>query len=218
MREKLKRYRHIWLLSYVFIYVPWFMYLERTVTRDYHVIHTFIDDFIPFSEYFIVPYLLWFAYVAGTILFFFFKNKQDYYRLCTYLFTGMTISLVICTIFPNGTDLRTVVDPDKNVFCMLVSILHKADTNTNIFPSIHAFNSLVVHISICRSEEFKNLHWVKTASLILCVSICLSTMFLKQHSVVDVVGAALMTYGLYPFVYGTLSLPERRKIKAMGNS
>ena len=101
MIEKLKRYSHIWILSYAFIYLPWFSYLEKTVTRDYYVIHTALDDLIPFSEYFIVPYLLWFVYVAGTILFFFFKNKQTYYRLCIYLFTGMTLSLVICTIFPN---------------------------------------------------------------------------------------------------------------------
>lgn len=76
MIEKLKRYSHIWILSYAFIYLPWFSYLEKTVTRDYYVIHTALDDLIPFSEYFIVPYLLWFVYVAGTILFFFFKNKQ----------------------------------------------------------------------------------------------------------------------------------------------
>ena len=74
MIEKLKRYSHIWILSYAFIYLPWFSYLEKTVTRDYYVIHTALDDLIPFSEYFIVPYLLWFVYVAGTILFFFFKK------------------------------------------------------------------------------------------------------------------------------------------------
>ena len=130
----------------------------------------------------------------------------------------MTLSLVICTIFPNGTDLRTVVDPGKNVFCWMISVLHKADTNTNIFPSIHVFNSLVVHITICKSDELGKLRLVKIASLVLCVSICLSTMVLKQHSVVDVMGAALMAYGLYPLAYGTLPSPQRRKVKAWGNS
>ena len=50
MIEKLKRYSHIWILSYAFIYLPWFSYLEKTVTRDYYVIHTALDDLIPFSE------------------------------------------------------------------------------------------------------------------------------------------------------------------------
>ena len=55
MIEKLKRYSHIWILSYAFIYLPWFSYLEKTVTRDYYVIHTALDDLIPFSEVFYRP-------------------------------------------------------------------------------------------------------------------------------------------------------------------
>ena len=54
----LYKYRHAWLLSYAFIYLPWFMFLERTVTRDYHIMHASLDDLIPFNEYFIVPYFL----------------------------------------------------------------------------------------------------------------------------------------------------------------
>ena len=99
MKQWLERYKHAWILLYAFLYIPWFSYLERTVTRDYYVIHTRLDDFIPFHEFFIIPYLAWFFYVSGVILYFFFKNKQDYYRLCIYLFTGMTLSLIVCTVF-----------------------------------------------------------------------------------------------------------------------
>ena len=38
--------------------------------------HTALDDLIPFNEYFIVPYLMWFLYVAATIAFFFFKTAM----------------------------------------------------------------------------------------------------------------------------------------------
>ena len=95
----LYKYRHAWLLSYAFIYLPWFMYLERTVTRDYHIMHASLDDLIPFNEYFIVPYFLWFIYVAGTLIFFLFRSKEDYYKMCAFLFSGMTLSLIICTFF-----------------------------------------------------------------------------------------------------------------------
>lgn len=116
MKTLLKKYGHVWVLSYAFLYLPWFLYLEQTVTGDYAVMHTALDDYIPFNEYFIIPYLFWFVYVAGAIAYFFFTNRQDYYRLCGFLFVGMTISLIICTFFPNGTDLRIEVDPQKN-FC-----------------------------------------------------------------------------------------------------
>lgn len=218
MKNLLRKYGHIWALGYVFIYLPWFLYLERTVTHGYTVMHVALDDRIPFNEYFVIPYLLWFLYVAGAVLYFFFTDKQDYYRLCIFLFTGMTISLLICTFFPNGTDLRTVVDPEKNFCSLLVSILHKADTSTNVFPSIHAYNSLGVHFAIMNSKTLKDKKMVRWGSFILMVAICLSTMFLKQHSVVDVLGATIMAYVLYPLVYSANEASERRgtREKALG--
>lgn len=204
MKNLIQKYKHAWILSYAFIYIPWFLFLEKTVTKNYYIMHIKLDDYIPFNEYFIVPYLLWFLYVAGTILFFLFTNKQDYYKVCAFLFTGMTISLLICTFFQNGTDLRPVVDPSKNVFSWLVSKLHDADTSTNVFPSIHAYNSIGIHIAIVRSEALKKHRLVRCLSGILMVSICLSTVFLKQHSAIDVFGSIVMAYMIYPFVYGSI--------------
>ena len=117
-----RKYSHIWLLSYFFIYIPWFCYLEKTVTRDYHLMHAPLDSLIPFNEYFIIPYLLWFAFVGVTLIYFLIKSKEDYYRMCTFLFSGMTISLIICTFFENGTNLRPILDPDK-IFLLLPWLL-----------------------------------------------------------------------------------------------
>ena len=139
---------------------------------------------------------MWFLYVAATIAFFFFRNRDDYYRLCTFLFTGMTISLLVCTLFPNGTDFRPAIDPDKNIFCYLVSRLWSIDPCINVFPSIHVYNSVGVHIAVCHSEELKKHPMIIGASGVLMVLICLATMFLKQHSVIDVcLGTTLALFG-----------------------
>ena len=111
MKKLLKKYGHVWVLSYGFLYLPWFFYLERTVISDYAVMHTALDDYIPFNEYFIIPYLFWFVYVAGAIGYFFFTNRQDYYKLCGFLFVGMTISLIICTFFPKNSPTLTGTIP-----------------------------------------------------------------------------------------------------------
>lgn len=218
MKMLLRKYGHIWTLGYAFIYLPWFFHLEKTITRDYAVMHTGLDDYIPFNEYFIIPYLLWFVYVGGTMMYFFFTNKQDYYKMCTFLFVGMTISLLICTFFPNGTDLRVEVDPSKNVCSYLVHLIHVADTSTNVFPSIHAFNSFGVHFAVMNSQALRDRHLIRWGSFILMVSICLSTVFLKQHSAIDVTGAMIMAYVLYPLVYGTNTATSRRPVrrKAIG--
>ena len=209
LKKLIRKYGHVWMLSYAFIYIPWFTRLQENINKPYHVMHTALDDLIPFNEYFIVPYLMWFLYVAATIAFFFFKNRDDYYRLCTFLFTGMTISLLVCSLFPNGTDFRPAIDPDKNIFCYLVSRLWSIDPCINVFPSIHVYNSVGVHIAVCRSEELKKHPMIVRASGILMVLICLATMFLKQHSVIDVVGALLMASVIYPIAYA----PEAEKKK-----
>ena len=218
IREFLHKYRHAWLLSYAFIYLPWFMYLERTVTRDYHIMHASLDDLIPFNEYFIIPYLLWFLYVAGTLVFFLFRSKEDYYKMCTFLFSGMTLSLIICTFFHNGTDFRPVIDPNKNIFSAAVAALYKTDTCTNVFPSIHVYNAVGTHIAISRSQILAKYRFLRLGSLLLTISICLATMFLKQHSIIDVCGAFLMSYAIHYLVYGYATGTEDKKIteKALG--
>lgn len=210
MKDLLKKYGHIWVMGYALIYLPWFFHLEKTVVRDYHVMHVALDDKIPFSEYFIIPYLLWFVYVAGAVFYFFFTDKQEYYQICTFLFTGMTICLIICTFFPNGTDLRQNVDPKKNFCSYLVHLIHTVDTSTNVFPSIHVYNSIGVHCALRRSPLLHQKKWLQIASFGLMIAICLSTMFLKQHSAVDVVGAVILAYVLYPFVYGTERAHSRK--------
>lgn len=206
-REKLKdffyRYRHAWILSYMLIYIIWFAFLEKTVTRRFHVIHMAVDDYIPFLEIFIVPYLLWFAYVAVAVVFFFFHNVQDYYKLCCFLFIGMTIFLVISTIYPNGQYLRPRVFERDNIFVTMVQFLYASDTPTNIFPSIHVYNSIGVHIAVSHSEYLKGKKWIQRGSLLLMLSIIASTMFLKQHSVFDVITGCITAVVIYRFVYGS---------------
>lgn len=218
MKNLIQKYKHIWILSYAFLYIPWFLYLEKTVTTRYEVMHIALDDYIPFNEYFIIPYLLWFVYVAGTILYFFFTSKSDYYRLCAFLFIGMTISLIICTLFPNGTDLRPMIVADKNIFTKIVSVLYTADTCTNVFPSIHVFNSIGVHIAVMHSSLLKKNRFIRTGSFLLMVSISLATVFLKQHSAIDGIGSIVMAYPLYHLVYGNVYAWNRKKVtrKALG--
>ena len=203
MKKFYERYKHaIPLFIYAIIYLSWFGYLEKTVKRPANLIHMNLDDKIPFCEVFIVPYLLWFVYISAVVLYFFFKDKQDYYRACTFLFTGMTVFLVVSTLWPNGHHLRPAVMPRDKIFSTMVAMLYKTDTPTNLWPSIHVYNSLGAHFAVFRNEKLHRKPVVHIGSLVLCVSIILSTMFLKQHSVFDVLTAFIMAAVMYIVVYG----------------
>lgn len=205
--ELLKKYKHGWVFSYFLIYIPWFLYLEKHVTRNYHVIHAEIDDEIPFIEYFIVPYLLWFVFIAAVMLYFFFTDVEGFYRLAKLMFTGMTVFLIISTLVPNGLNIRPYSFERDNIFVDMVKLLYRADTPTNVMPSIHVYNSLAACIAISRSRALQRYKPVCIGAYILAVLIILATMFLKQHSVIDVASAIVMAHTLYQFFY----VPEGRR-------
>ena len=206
MLKFIKKYRHGLVIAiYAILYLITFNYLEnRTVfSYQYHVIDTVFDSYIPFCEYFIVPYLLWFPYMIMTIWYFIFKNnnKKEYYQLIFNLMMGMTIFLIVSYVYTNVLNIRPHEFPRDNIFTDLVKFIYRTDTPTNVLPSIHVFNSLAIHMSLSNCQSLKDRKGVRIGSLILTILIIMSTMFLKQHSVIDVcLGSTLALFG-YLFFY-----------------
>lgn len=207
--EGLKRIR--WVLIYGIFYMAAFYWVEHRPPVRIHIIHTLYDDYIPFCEYFIVPYYLWFFFVAAAVVYFAFfqKSRQEYYSLILNLGIGMTIFIFFSWIYPNGQVLRPRLE-GENIFEQAVMLLYKADTPTNIFPSIHVFNSLACCMAFLKNKACRSRRLLSAGIVILTVSIVLSTVFLKQHSVVDVVGAFAMAAILYPIVYPAKGWNEDR--------
>ena len=193
---------NLFLMLYFVPYMIWFEILEHTVTDNFHVIHMNIDDKIPFCEYFIVPYYMWFGYVATAFIYLLFIDSQEYRKMCLYLYTGMTLFLIISTIYPNGAYLRPTAFANDNVFTDLVKGIYSIDTQTNLFPSIHVYNSIGVHIAIERATRGRRERMpVVLVSFIIAISISVSTLFVKQHSMFDVITAIALNVIMYIIVY-----------------
>jgi membrane-associated phospholipid phosphatase len=205
-----KKYIRVWALIYSCIYLLWFFLLEKNITTDYHIIHCSLDDRIPFNEYFIIPYLSWFTYLIPAVLYMSRGDADEFSRYFLYLAAGTSICLFVCTVFPNGTgaDFRPVIDPHKNWACALVSLIYRSDTPTNVFPSIHVCTTIGTHIAILRNRRFSEKPWIWKVSLAVAVLIILSTMFLKQHSVLDVISGGLLSVLLYRLFYGNAPAPD----------
>ena len=201
-----KKYPYIWAVSYFIVYMIWFVWLESRANEPYHVIHFPLDDYIPFCEYFIIPYLLWFAYIAVVYVWMFLHDRKQFFRYISFIYTGMTLFLIISTIYPNGHLLRPLEFDRDNIFIKLVCFIYWADTSTNILPSIHVFNSIGAHMAVMHSPELLQKKWTVRLSRILCVSIILSTMFIKQHSCIDVIFGILLGVIINYIVYHTCFL------------
>ena len=87
-KTTLYNYRHAALLLYFVPYMLWFGWLQGNA-RPEHWAGSWIDTLIPFQEVFVIPYLLWFFYVAAAVGYFLVRSKPDYFRLCAILFGGM---------------------------------------------------------------------------------------------------------------------------------
>jgi membrane-associated phospholipid phosphatase len=215
IKNMLIKYKHGAILSYFFIYMIWFTYLEKTVTTKFTPVYSKLDDLIPFNEWFIIPYLLWFVYIFVTVAYFFLTSKSDYYHCCAYLFIGMTICLIIYTIWPNGHYLRVNLDTlgRSNICIDMLSHIYQVDTATNVFPSIHVFNSIGAFIAIHKSERLRNIKWLQWSAFLLTVLICMSTVFLKQHSILDVFGGIALSLIMYVIVYVPAWGKEEKKVE-----
>ena len=202
IKKKLSENRGIWaIVIYAAFYLPWFIWLEKRTLTQYSVIHMAVDDIIPFCEYFIVFYYIWFLYMIASIAYCVFTDHETFYRSFFFIATGMTLFLLISTIFPNGHHLRPSGFARDNIFTMLTAFIYRSDTPTNIFPSIHVYNAIGAHLAIVFNKKLKNNRAVKVISLFTCIGIILSTVFLKQHSMYDVLGAIVLAVGMYPVCF-----------------
>lgn len=192
MKVFLKKYTGIkYVLVFLIVYMIGFMSLERWSLPRTIITDSWIDQYIPFNEYFVVPYLLWFVFIALGFAYFLFLDQNGFKRTCFYLFVGMSISLLIYFILPNGQNLRVDI-LHENIFQDIVAFIYTIDSSTNVCPSIHVYNSLMMMISLLKSDKIK-IHKILSIGIIgLSFLICLSTVMIKQHAFIDVIVAIIL--------------------------
>ncbi len=199
MKTWIREHKYAWILSYFIFYLSAFYGLEKWVTPKY-IVHCCVDEWIPFCEWFVIPYFSWFILLVGALGYYLFKCKEDFLKLCFIMFGGMTICLFIYLILPNGLELRRTL-PRHNILCKWVEMLYDIDTATNVCPSIHVSSTIAIYEVTKRSKCFVN-HKKQVRGLsIWATLICISTVCLKQHAIIDVVLGYLLSIILTKCTY-----------------
>lgn len=199
MRNWCMRHPIGFMALYALFYLSCFTLLEKTILVPDLWVHCRLDDLIPFCKYAIIPYVMWFPWIPFTLFYILWRApRADFWRLCLPLFAGMTLSLLFYAVVPNGLALRPHSVPGTDIFAEAVRALYRHDTPTNVCPSIHVFNSVTLMLAYYRGNCFDapGRRWMRPAAAVLCFSITLSTMLLKQHSVIDVVFGILLALAL----------------------
>ena len=189
-------------LLYLVFYMIWFSILERLPRTRFFDLSSELDTYIPFIVEFIIPYLSWFLFQAVWVIFVFFVDRKTYEQLTTMLMIGMTVFLVVSTFLPTKISLRPYYIESRGICAFLVRRLWAVDTPTNVWPSIHVFNTTALMMTLFTSQHpLLRKNAVRIPVVFWCGMIVLSTMFLKQHSVGDVLAALALNGIAYVLVY-----------------
>lgn len=191
--------RHFFILLYYFVILLGYQFLNKLTIPKYYM-HHLIDNYIPFVPVMVVPYVFWYILISASLIYLGFTCKKDFYRLALFMFGGMTICFIIFIIFPNGQNLRPVIT-DTNIFTKLISIIYEADNPTNSAPSMHVIDTIAVFIALRKNDKLAKMKNLQIASSIVTVLIIMSTVMIKQHSILDVVYGLLMSSVLYIIIY-----------------
>lgn len=209
LKKLWKEYKHFLLLSLYGLLYIWFYYLEKTVVPKYDMFSPF-DLKIPFIKEFVIPYLFWYIYMGFGFIYLGIVSKKDYYRMFLFMFIGMTVCYSVYAILPNGQSLRPIIT-ENDIFSRIMKGIYAADTPTNVAPSIHVLNSIAIHVGLVGYEPFRKNKGLRLTSFILMVIISASTVFVKQHSILDGMWAVALSIVLYIGIYLVPDLIEQRQ-------
>ena len=205
-----KYYKHLWFVLVVPVYLLCFWICEQLVVDRYWVSYLPLDDLIPFREEFVAAYVSWYPCLFAMGFYLLWRNAGDFRRYMLYILVGFLSALAFCLIFPNGQDLRPEHFPRENVFTWVLGMLYTADTNTNVLPSMHVIGSFAFVFAAFDARCLKKCRWIRPVTVVAAVLICVSTVFVKQHSVLDTLVGIPWAFATYAVVY----LPGRKKRRA----
>ena len=161
-----------------------FYTLTNKHTGTVHNIQIALDNYIPIIEIFAIPYLAWDPYVMISMIILAVKDRTIYYRYMGIMNIGFVVCFAIYTWFQT-TFTRPLADT-SGWAADIMHTIQSYDQPFNCFPSLHVVTSWITIKAFYHSKiQSKATRWTVYA---LGVIIILSTLFIKQHVILDVIG------------------------------
>lgn len=182
------QFSHLKLLFGWVVYFAFYFLTENLIPEEScHVVHCYLDDVIPFCEAFLIPYVFWYVLIVISLGYFLLYHVESFKNLSVFIMIAQAVAMAVYILFPTCQDLRPEVFPRDNFLTWCVGLIYTFDTNTGVCPSLHVAYSLGI-ASVWLKEKGISRLW-KGFVVVAVILICLSTMFIKQHSAVDVMAA-----------------------------
>ena len=193
-------YAHLKLLLGWVGYLALYFLTENLIpAENCRTVHCWLDDVVPFCEWFAIPYVSWYFLIIGSLGYFLLYNVDSFKKLQTYIIITQIVAMAVYILFPNKQELRPEVFPRENILTQMMGFIYAVDTSTGVCPSLHVAYSLGIASTWCREKTVSK--GFKAAVTVWCLVICLSVAFVKQHSVVDIFAAIPVCLAAEWFVF-----------------
>jgi len=171
--------------------------LLNNTDRGVYSMVTDLDLHTPFLKIFVIPYIIWYFFIFGTLVFFCFKDKKLYYRTLTAVNLGLLACYGIYFIFQTHVPRPELVGHD--FLTKLVALVYSNDQPYNAFPSIHVLMSFLMIKGI---NKYQGKNYLNMSIVYLnVILIILSTLFIKQHVILDVFAAIVLGSLIFDLVF-----------------
>jgi len=166
-----------------------------------------IDTMIPVVTWFAYPYVSWMPILYLGFLYFAFVDRALYWRTVIIYNISIMICNAIFILFNTYVPRPEIEATDWAT--MLIQFVYTNDAPLNCFPSIHCLTSYLLFIMINRHLNW-HMAWRAAASIWLWLIIA-STVFIKQHSIIDIAGGIIVAEGVYQLVRIYMNRSAKRK-------
>lgn len=176
-------------------------FLIKLLISDYNLISLPIDGKIPFIQEFIYIYMIWYPFLIVSYFFLFKYNKDKYIRSIITICLSLPV-LYLCFILYPTTVSRPVVDSYNSITTFITYTVFKVDTPVNCFPSGHCLLCFILLFSVLFDEKLTKCF--RVICIFINILIIISTLFTKQHVIIDVIGAFVLAFIMY-YIISNLS-------------
>jgi membrane-associated phospholipid phosphatase len=140
------------------------------------------DSHIPFMKIFVIPYILWYLFVPASFLLLCFKDKRVYYKSILVYALGCMIASIIFILYQTTVPRTQIYGND--ILTKIMLLIYANDKPVNCLPSIHVFTCYLI-MRVIPSSNLKNPR-NNLITAFFSITIIISTLFTKQHAILDV--------------------------------
>ncbi len=198
-------FSHLKLLGGWIAYFLLYFITENLIPQSRcHIVHSALDDMIPFLEGFAIPYCFWFLLIVISLGWFLLYDIDCFKKLQVFIMITQAVAMLVYIVWPSMQDLRPAVFPRDNFLTHVMAFIYRFDTPTGVCPSLHVAYSLGMASCWCKCRKAPI--WWKCFVVFAAAVISIATAFVKQHSVIDIFAALplgvlaeiLTFYVIYP--------------------